>query len=464
MPPRDYYKSKSFSGGSKKSKPSRPSGPRGGDRAGPSKPSRPSRPSGGGGPPGRGDTAPSRAAIESAQRANRAAKERQQKREKEQQQQQKENLLQKAKNVVMRKGEHVSDPASLTKKSWEAAGKVPTGQHKLRSQYDRLAAKYGPGWEKTSQAQQLANYLSGVPVERGGGRGAQDPTYGGLTSWDQLDPDSEAYRQQLLEEMSTKAGRPGGGGIAGLKGIDVARARGNLTPDQYFNFRQQLMQADPASYRQAFPLASGNLLQGVASLAPGIGMAGRVLKGALGKAQDVGQGIAQSIPSGLMSLFNKAKGVVTPAGGQGGGGGGQQFAYQQELPVSRPIGQEEIAPPYQGVIGGMPGMYQPGYGGSIGKENEMRTAVFQDRDGDGVDDRDQSGPGQPHWRGSMGQGQKFATLEEPGVPSQRILPRAPSALTPGGALEMSPITHQLQFQQPNWQQWNQNIRRFPGVR
>ena len=135
-----------------------------------------------------------------------------------------------------------------------------------------------------------------------------------------------------------------------------------------------------------------------------------------------------------MSLFNKAKGVVTPAGGQGGGGGGQQFAYQQELPVSRPIGQEEIAPPYQGVIGGMPGMYQPGYGGSIGKENEMRTADFRDSDGDGVDDRDQSGPGQPHWRGSMRQGQKFATLEEPGVPSQRILPRAPSALTPGARL------------------------------
>ena len=143
----------------------------------------------------------------------------------------------------MRKGEHVSDPASLTKKSWEAAGKVSPGEHKLRTQYNRLLAKYGPGWGETTQAKELAAYLSGVPVERGGGRGAQDPTYGGLTSWDQLDPDSEAYRQQLLEEMSTKAGRPGGGGIAGLKGIDLARARGNLTPDQYFNFRQQLMQA-----------------------------------------------------------------------------------------------------------------------------------------------------------------------------------------------------------------------------
>ena len=394
--------------------------------------SRSSRPSGGGGPPGRGSTAPSRAAVESAQRANRAAKERQKEREKEQQQ--KENLLQKAQNVVMRKGEHVSDPASLTKKSWEAAGKVPTGQHKLRSQYDRLAAKYGPGWEKTSQAQDLANYLSGVPVSRGGGMGARDPEYGGLTSWDQLDPTSEAYRQQLLEEMSTRAGRPGGGGIAGLKGIDLARARGNLTPDQYFNFRQQLMQADPASYRQAFPFASGNLLQGVASLAPGIGMVGRVLKGALGKAQDVGQGIAQSIPSGLLSLFNKARDVVTSAGGQGGGGGGQQFAYQQELPVSRPIEQEEIAPPYQGVIGGIPGISQPGSGTT---------------------------PELPHPI-TLPQAQFPRTDIAASQAAGYDIPLAPSAITPGSALAMSPITHQLQFQQsnPNWQQWYQNVGKF----
>jgi hypothetical protein len=188
-------------------------------------------------------------------------------------------------------------------------------------------------------------------------------------------------------------------------------------------------------------------------------MAGRFLKGALGKAQDVGQGIAQSIPSGLLSLFNRAQGAVSPAGGQVGGGGGQQLTYQPELPASVPVRQEETTPSYQGVIGGMPGMYQPGYGGSIGKENEMRTADFRDSDGDRIDDRDQSGPGQPHWRGSTGQGQKFA-----GGPPIGQGQMAPSALTPGGAFAMSPITQQLRFQQPNWAQWNQNIGRFPGIR
>ena len=338
----------------------------------------------------------------------------------------------------------------------------------------------------------MSNYLSGVSVERGGGLGAQDPTYGGLTSWDQLDPDSEAYRQQLLAGITAPgakgpASQYANTGIAALKNMNFDLARGNLTPDQYFNFRQQLMAADPSignvEYKKTFPFASGDLISGVGSLMPGIGTIGRIAKSALGKAQDVGQGIAQSIPSGLMSLFNKARDVVTPAGGQGGGGG-QQFTYGQPgemigvLP--KPGGEGPAGwDPAQGVIGGIPGIFQPGYGGSIGKENEMRTADFRDSDGDGVDDRDQAGPGQPHWRGSMGQGQKFAT---PGLPHPITLPQAqfprtdivasqaagydiplaPSALTPGSALAMSPITHQLQFQQPNanWQQWNQNIGRF----
>jgi hypothetical protein len=360
----------------------------------------------------------------------------------------------------------------------------PAGQHKLRSQFDRLSAKYGPDFAKTSQGQHLLNYLSGVPVERGGGLGARDPSYGGLTSYDQLDPDSEAYRQSLLDRYSgigsLDAASRMGKDSNWLRDIDIEKARGNLTPDQYFKFRQQLMAADPTpgnmQYKKAFPFSSGNMIEGIMQMAPGIGTAGRFLKGALGKAQDVGQGIAQNIPKGLLSLLNKAKGVATPKREQVGGGDGQQFAYQQELPVSRPIGQEEIAPPYQGVIGGIPGISQPGYGGSVGRENEMRTADFRDSDGDGVDDRDQAGPGQPHWRGSAGQGQKFVgNLPRGDMPTQNItqlpgqrrnIPMAPSALTPGSALAMSPITQQLQFQQPNqqpnanWQQWYQNVGRF----
>ena len=347
----------------------------------------------------------------------------------------------------------------------------PAEQHKLRSQFDRLSAKYGPSFtainpktgKMSSQAQVLSDYLSGVPVERGGGLGARDPSYGGgdfdMEGLTQAElAEAEARRQDLLNKVA--AGMYTQNTLADIfRDQTQADIGKGLSEDQWFNFRQQLMAADPSpgnqAYKAALPFASGQLAQGVMSLAPGIGMAGRVLKGALGKAQDVGQGIAQSIPSGLLSLFNKARDVVTSAEGQGGGGGGQQFAYQQELPVSGPIRQEETTPPYQGVIGGMPGMYQPGYGGSIGKENEMRTADFRDSDGDGVDDRDQAGPGQPPWRGY---GQKFAGA----TPKLPQAPLAPSALTPGSALAMSPIMHQLRFQQPNpnWEQWYQNIGRF----
>ena len=154
---------------------------------------------------------------------------------------------------------------------------------------------------------------------------------------------------------------------------------------------------------------------------------------------------------------------VRPGGG-GGGGAGIPSAYAGPITptnltdVTFKSGGEGPAvwDPAQGVIGGMPEMYQPGYGGSIGREKEARTADFQDRDGDQIDDRAQSGPGQPHWQGSAGQGQKFAGAT-PGLPQA---PLAPSALTPGSALAMSPITHQLQFQQPNWQQWNQNVGGF----
>ena len=55
---------------------------------------------------------------------------------------------------------------------------VPEGQHNLRTQFDRLRAKYGDDFANTSQGQQLLSYLSGVSVNKGGGMGAPDPTFG----------------------------------------------------------------------------------------------------------------------------------------------------------------------------------------------------------------------------------------------------------------------------------------------
>ena len=401
----------------------------------------------------------------------------------------------------------------------------PAGQHKLRSQFERLASKYGPGFANTSQGQQLMDYLSGVAVERGGGLGAKDPTYGGGEFT--LDPesdefkDAEAYRQQLLSRLESSLAA---GGRPSYEGINDALARKGLSPDQYFKFRQQLMAADPTpgnmAYKEAFPFASGQLAQGIAGLMPGMGPFKAFAKTALSPFAEAGKDLRtmvepitsavkptltglrtnigdmfgrpfKGLGQGIGNLFNppaEAYGNIgrpfaaAPSVRPGGGGGGAGIPSAYAGPITptnltdvtfQPGGEGPAGwDPTQGVIGGMPGMYQPGYGGSIGRENEVRTADFQDRDRDQIDDRDQAGPGQPHWRGSMGQGQKFVgDLPRGDMPTRNItqlpgprgnIPMAPSALTPGSALAMSPMTHQLQFQQPNvsWQQWNQNVVRF----
>jgi hypothetical protein len=48
--------------------------------------------------------------------------------------------------------------------------------------------------------------------------------------------------------------------------------------------------------------------------------------------------------------------------------------------------------------------FAPGYGGSIGKGGQIRTTDIQDKDGDGVDDRDQRRPGGSHWYEDKGKG------------------------------------------------------------
>ena len=133
---------------------------------------------------------------------------------------------------------------------------VPKGQHKLRTQFDRLVAKYGDDFAETSQGQQLLRYLSGVSVNKGGGMGAPDPTFGTGVEIAPDDP-AQQYRQNLLENVRAQA--PGSSTVDYFKRVDPKLARQGLTGDQYFNFRQQLMQKDVPAYKKAFPISSGAL-------------------------------------------------------------------------------------------------------------------------------------------------------------------------------------------------------------
>ena len=192
------------------------------------------------------------------------------------------NLAQKGKDIaqgimtnLMGGGE--SGNLDLTKE--EAYAKLPGGMHPLRKQYEYLKEKYGPNWANTTQAKVLEGYLSGVPVERGGGLGAKDDTYGGgkFAEVDQfgrpIDPEqfevAEKFRQQLLSSMGLAGSDIGGMNTMGtvaeqlgaLSDTDYNKLRYGLSPEQYFNFNQQLMAADPTpenkAYKAARPFSSG---------------------------------------------------------------------------------------------------------------------------------------------------------------------------------------------------------------
>jgi hypothetical protein len=165
----------------------------------------------------------------------------------------------------------------LTKE--EAYANLPAGMHPLRKQYEYLKEKYGPNWANTTQAKVLEGYLSGVSVERGGGLGARDDTYGGgkFAEVDQfgnpIDPEqfevAEKFRQQLLSSMGLAGSNIGGINTMGtvaeqlgaLSDTDYNKLRYGLSPEQFFNFNQQLMAADPSAgneaYKAARPFSSG---------------------------------------------------------------------------------------------------------------------------------------------------------------------------------------------------------------
>jgi hypothetical protein len=194
-----------------------------------------------------------------------------------------DTLLGRIKTKIMGGGE--GGNLDLTKE--EAYANLPAGMHPLRKQYEYLKEKYGPKWANTTQAKVLEGYLSGVPVERGGGLGARDETYGGgeKPQVDQfgnpIDPEqfkvAEKLRQQLLSNMGMAGSDIGGMNTMGtvaeqleaLKttgsqfGFDSAfdDLRYGLSADQFFNFNQQLMAADPSAgneaYKAARPFSSG---------------------------------------------------------------------------------------------------------------------------------------------------------------------------------------------------------------
>ena len=157
---------------------------------------------------------------------------------------------------------------SVKKSSFEQSGK-----HPLRAQLDYLIGKYGDSVLDTEQGKVLMGYLSGVPVERGGGLGAFDSEEGtGGAGIDPNDP-GEKVRRDLLEGIASGEYNFTMDDFIDPKIVDYMRGRDikgaqELTPEQYFKFRQQLMAADPTAenqgYKDAFPFSSGASLGAMA--------------------------------------------------------------------------------------------------------------------------------------------------------------------------------------------------------
>ena len=379
----------------------------------------------------------------------------------------KQSLLQKAKDTIMRKGEHVSDPTSLTKDLWAEAGMAPTGQHKFRTQYERLKAKYGSGWEETTQAKEMRDYLSGVAVERGGGLGAFDPESGTAGAGIDISDPGESYRRGLLNQISS--GRYGFGDLD----LNIDLMRQGLSSDEYFKFRQQLMAADPSvgnvGYKEAFPFSSGSTLQGIAGLMPGMSTIKNI-----GKAANTMLG---GVPGDILSagkqmgtdLRTKA-GDITGRPFKGLGQGiSDWFKFNPPAEAYGNIGRTFAAAPSVrpdsdrgGVVDAAQSLVDRGgvstdmdrspYGGWIGSDpNQPRTADFIDSDGDGIDDRWQTGPGQPH------QGVPGGDLIGPISPI--TLPQAPfSGQTDIAASQAAGYDIPIGgAQTPNFQDWYKNL-------
>jgi len=317
----------------------------------------------------------------------------------------------------------------------------PAGQHPLRSQYDRLLAKYGDDFAETSQAKVLANYLSGVPVERGGGLGAFDPTYGGATD---IDPESEEYRQMLLDIIN--AGVPVvadyNEGIQQFLNMrnegtyDRELAQGNLNANQFQNFMRQMKAADPSignqAYNKAFPDFGETL--------------GKLIMPAVGA--------VAGIPGlGFLSNSNKGPQIESQIYGPG-----NKIFYDTSVPREDRSGIMGTQMAQQtGTTFDISDMDMSIYGSRIGQEGPF-TADFIDQDGDGSDDRYQSGPGQ----GGSGN-EKLADLTPTptGVASLTPTSLDYASMAPQFSSAMGPQYVNQGISDPRFASYLQNLQMFP---
>jgi len=243
------------------------------------------------------------------------------------------------------------------------------------------------------------------------------------------------------------------GGIMGIRAGDftdtgLPKIREGMTSDQYAEFMQKLYRRNPALMEKYFPVASGKALNQLMQFAPGIGTLGRIAKSAFGKARDVGSGIGSKISSGI-------GGLLRPRFGQ---------FFRPASSVNANLQDQQSSGGGGGIMNVAQSAVDSIYGSRIGRPG-MGTMDFVDSDGDGVDDRYQTGPGQPRQELPGGELKKvigeiggMPNQPQIGLPFRHVSSgmQPTGAITPAGALAspivqsamlpgIQPITQQLQF-------------------
>ena len=224
--------------------------------------------------------------------------------------------------------------------------------------------------------------------------------------------ENKLNKQQAVADLKKSAAGPGVPGLVARTsdGTIITDSSGNPimttkgkevfdeTRDEFRTGSEALRQASPELYKKMYPVSSF-AMEGLPSLLPGVGTLTRLMKGATGTGKDIigkaGEAVAPAVrgigelfglnkmPSAIGNIFNKwnfglpgSNRVSTAIPASDGGGGG----------IDR-----GIVDAAQSVVD-----QQSPYGGWIGRdESKMYTADFIDNDGDGIDDRWQTGPGMP---------------------------------------------------------------------
>ena len=279
------------------------------------------------------------------------------------------------------------------------------GQHPLSQQFIRLADKYYGGdvekFAQSSQGQVLLNYLQDVPYTKGGLLGL--PTQELADKFEDLGL-NVLTEKVLTGDDSDPFKTPTGSDITNLRfqpnfsrSTDIGKRLGALTSDEYKKFNEYLYATRPDLYAKARPFQSGKLPTTIAQLLINPtstftkGIANSLLKAAGKdplKENEPFKGIATDNPfiEGLTDMgdaqqdqldFNYLNPAINP----------NLSALIQPLDQG---GMNDVA---QAVIN-QNQMPEIQYGSRIGQPGPF-TADFVDQDGDGADDRYQSGPGQP---------------------------------------------------------------------